>query len=269
MIQHFRAGILRLPDGMTLRGYLAARLNSDPMRITKKYAGASCLGKRTFSFCERSILSVGDIEMANVQLKHLEERFKLRLETGHPGIPLPYSPLATTLSSSSNSLEGLAGSGALIPPSIASLVSSVLPNLPNVNQTQMQNMKRQLATATTPNAPTSTAASGLNTPSGLTGLSQHNQQQSAIALTLSALLNGNSATTAAAAAATAGQVPAAQLSTATLQAAFLSSLTQQSHQPAATAVAQPSIATPHNQQAAVILANAILQAAQLQQQTAQ
>jgi hypothetical protein len=236
------------------------------MRITKKYAGASCLGKRTFSFCERSILSVGDIEMANVQLKHLEERFKLRLETGHPGIPLPYSPLATTLSSSSNSLGGLAGSGALIPPSIASLVSSVLPNLPNVNQIQMQNMNRQLATATTPNAPTSTAASGLNTPSGLTGLSQHKQQQSAIALTLSALLNGNSATTAAA---TAGQVPAAQLSTATLQAAFLSSLTQQSHQPAATAVAQPSIATPHNQQAAVILANAILQAAQLQQQTAQ
>ena len=269
MIQHFRAGILRLPDGMTLRGYLAARLNCDPMRITKKYAGASCLGKRTFSFCERSILSVGDIEMANVQLKHLEERFKLRLETGHPGIPLPYSPLATTLSSSSNSLGGLAGSGALIPPSIASLVSSVLPNLPNVNQIQMQNMNRQLATATTPNAPTSTAASGLNTPSGLTGLSQHKQQQSAIALTLSALLNGNSATTAAAAAATAGQVPAAQLSTATLQAAFLSSLTQQSHQPAATAVAQPSIATPHNQQAAVILANAILQAAQLQQQTAQ
>lgn len=269
MIQHFRAGILRLPDGMTLRGYLAARLNCDPMRITKKYAGASCLGKRTFSFCERSILSVGDIEMANVQLKHLEERFKLRLETGHPGIPLPYSPLATTLSSSSNSLGGLAGSGALIPPSIASLVSSVLPNLPNVNQIQMQNMNRQLATATTPNAPTSTAASGLNTPSGLTGLSQHNQQQSAIALTLSALLNGNSATTAAAAAATAGQVPAAQLSTATLQAAFLSSLTQQLHQPAAAAVAQPSIATPHNQQAAVILANAILQAAQLQQQTAQ
>lgn len=38
---------------MTLRGYLAEKLNCDPMRITKKYAGAACLGKRTFSFQDR------------------------------------------------------------------------------------------------------------------------------------------------------------------------------------------------------------------------
>ena len=53
VIRHFRAGLLRLPDGLTLRGYLAEKLNCDPMRITKKYAGAACLGKRTFSFQDR------------------------------------------------------------------------------------------------------------------------------------------------------------------------------------------------------------------------
>ena len=53
VIRHFRAGLLRLPDGLTLRGYLAEKLNCDPMRITKKYAGAACLGKRTFAFQDR------------------------------------------------------------------------------------------------------------------------------------------------------------------------------------------------------------------------
>jgi hypothetical protein len=53
VIRHFRSGLLRIEDGMTLRGYLAEKLNCDPMRITKKYAGAACLGKRTFAFQDR------------------------------------------------------------------------------------------------------------------------------------------------------------------------------------------------------------------------
>ena len=53
VIRHFRSGLLRIEDGMTLRGFLAEKLNCDPMRITKKYAGAACLGKRTFAFQDR------------------------------------------------------------------------------------------------------------------------------------------------------------------------------------------------------------------------
>ena len=53
IIHFFRTGLLTPPDGMTLRSYLADKLNCDPMRITKKFAGASCLGKRLYHLCER------------------------------------------------------------------------------------------------------------------------------------------------------------------------------------------------------------------------
>jgi hypothetical protein len=51
IIYFYQNGILQLPEGVTLRSYLAERLNCDPMRITKKIAGASCcLGKRVPPF---------------------------------------------------------------------------------------------------------------------------------------------------------------------------------------------------------------------------
>lgn len=48
IIEYFNSGLLELPEGTTLRSYLADKLNCDPMRITKKFSGASCLGKRVF-----------------------------------------------------------------------------------------------------------------------------------------------------------------------------------------------------------------------------
>ncbi|KAJ8611381.1 hypothetical protein CTAYLR_006496 [Chrysophaeum taylorii] len=48
IIEFFNSGLLELPEGTTLRSYLADKLNCDPMRITKKFSGASCLGKRVF-----------------------------------------------------------------------------------------------------------------------------------------------------------------------------------------------------------------------------
>ena len=53
VINHFRNGLLILPEGATLRSFLAQKLNCDPMRITKKFAKASCLGKRVYHLCER------------------------------------------------------------------------------------------------------------------------------------------------------------------------------------------------------------------------
>jgi len=89
IIHHFRAGLLTLPEGMTLRSYLASKLSCDPMRITKKFAGASCLGKRIYHLCERSQITINDIEIARVELAQLEQRFRLRVEHGQSGIPLP------------------------------------------------------------------------------------------------------------------------------------------------------------------------------------
>ncbi|KAH8060510.1 hypothetical protein JL722_4613 [Aureococcus anophagefferens] len=48
IIELFNTGLLELPEGATLRSYLAQKLSCDPMRITKKFSGASCLGKRVF-----------------------------------------------------------------------------------------------------------------------------------------------------------------------------------------------------------------------------
>ena len=77
-----------LPEGKTLRSHLAEKLRCDPMRITKKYAGASCLGKRIRHLCESPKFSRQDIERAKSEIDHLEQRFHMRLEQG-VGVPLP------------------------------------------------------------------------------------------------------------------------------------------------------------------------------------
>ncbi|KAI2502475.1 hypothetical protein MHU86_11981 [Fragilaria crotonensis] len=89
IIHHFSTGLLTLPEGTTLRSYLAEKLACDPMRITKKFAGASCLGKRVFHLCDQTKATVGDIEMAKVELAQLEHRFRLRIHHGQSGVPLP------------------------------------------------------------------------------------------------------------------------------------------------------------------------------------
>ena len=48
VIQDFNNGFLNAPAGTTLRTYLSDKLNCDPMRITKKFTGDACIGKRVF-----------------------------------------------------------------------------------------------------------------------------------------------------------------------------------------------------------------------------
>jgi len=48
LIRDFEAGLLPLENGATLRAYLSKKLNCDPMRISKKFAGQKCLGKQIF-----------------------------------------------------------------------------------------------------------------------------------------------------------------------------------------------------------------------------
>jgi len=78
IIHYFSTGILTLPEGLTLRAYLAQKLNCDPMRITKKYAGASCLGKRVYHLSDRGENSGSDFERAKIELAHKEKVFRAR-----------------------------------------------------------------------------------------------------------------------------------------------------------------------------------------------
>ena len=48
VIHDFNNGFLDAPAGTTLRTYLSDKLNCDPMRITKKFTGDACIGKRVF-----------------------------------------------------------------------------------------------------------------------------------------------------------------------------------------------------------------------------
>lgn len=45
LITEFKQGLLPLTDGTTLRTFLSKLLNCDPMRISKKFVGAKCIGK--------------------------------------------------------------------------------------------------------------------------------------------------------------------------------------------------------------------------------
>jgi len=88
VIHHFSSGLITLPEGKTLRTFLADKLKCDPMRITKKFAGASCLSKKIHTLCERPQFTPQEIEAARIEIDRLEERFLLRLEHG-PGVALP------------------------------------------------------------------------------------------------------------------------------------------------------------------------------------
>lgn len=98
IIHYFSLGVLQLPDGTTLRAYLAQKLDCDPMRITKKFTGTNCLGKRVYHSCERTTATYEVAKQAVGELAELEARFQARLErnkekrTGILGIEVSQPP---------------------------------------------------------------------------------------------------------------------------------------------------------------------------------
>lgn len=80
VIQDFNSGFLNAPAGTTLRSYLSEKLQCDPMRITKKFTGDACIGKRVFHPAVRSANNVAAIEKAQSELDALERRWRRRLE---------------------------------------------------------------------------------------------------------------------------------------------------------------------------------------------
>lgn len=67
VIQDFNYGYLDAPAGTTLRTYLSEKLKCDPMRITKKFTGDACIGKRVFHPAVRSPENAAAIDQAQVQ----------------------------------------------------------------------------------------------------------------------------------------------------------------------------------------------------------
>jgi hypothetical protein len=80
VIQDFNSGYLNAPPGTTLRTYLSDKLNCDPMRITKKFTGDSCIGKRVFHPAVRCSSNAALIDKAQSELDALERRWRKRLE---------------------------------------------------------------------------------------------------------------------------------------------------------------------------------------------
>ena len=68
VIQDFNSGFLNAPAGTTLRSYLSEKLRCDPMRITKKFTGDACIGKRVFHPAVRSASNAAAIDKAQVRI---------------------------------------------------------------------------------------------------------------------------------------------------------------------------------------------------------
>ena len=113
VIEAFNAGILELNEnerGVTLRSYLSKKLGCDPMRITKKYTGASCLGKKVYHSDNYKYLNRTEVESATSELKILEQRFRSKLEEmNKKKIP------AACLSISTPAIDALVRSDSLTP----------------------------------------------------------------------------------------------------------------------------------------------------------
>jgi len=81
LIYEFKQGLLPLTEGTTLRTFLSKLLNCDPMRISKKFVGANCIGKQVFRRRQQELekLSSDQIEVQQRELGELERKFLERV----------------------------------------------------------------------------------------------------------------------------------------------------------------------------------------------
>jgi hypothetical protein len=96
------------------------------MRITKKFAGASCLGKRVYHLCDRSQATATEIEVAKQELGGLEHRFRLRVDHGQSGVPLPVNNVMPATPTVGYAVQQVAA-----PSWFATMPASGLPLAPN------------------------------------------------------------------------------------------------------------------------------------------
>eukprot|EP00984_Skeletonema_dohrnii_P035095 scaffold34615_cov93-Skeletonema_dohrnii-CCMP3373.AAC.1 len=104
LIQEFKAGLLPLTDGTTLRTFLSKLLNCDPMRISKKFVGSNCIGKQIFRRRGADVnnLTPDQVQQTRLELSELEKKFLDRVSR---------SKSSKSSSSRSKSAGGMAGAG--------------------------------------------------------------------------------------------------------------------------------------------------------------
>jgi hypothetical protein len=134
IIQAFNEGTLavqnsRVGGQLTLRAYLAEKLNCDPMRITKKFTGAACLGKRVYHKVGAPTRTQEEIDGVTRELEQLEKNFRGKveevarkksdemavstmnlLELRDSGIPIDEYSSAQSIASSSSAMIGATNS---------------------------------------------------------------------------------------------------------------------------------------------------------------
>ena len=92
VIRDFNYGYLNAPAGTTLRTYLSEKLKCDPMRITKKFTGDACIGKRVFHPAVRSADNAAALDQAQVSAPERSKSFGrvyLLCLTRHVSLPIP------------------------------------------------------------------------------------------------------------------------------------------------------------------------------------
>lgn len=80
MIQLFNQGLLPIQSGTTLRSYLSKQLQCNPMRVTKKFSGSSCIGKQIFQPCDETSVNMELIKRGELELNKLENTFRSRIK---------------------------------------------------------------------------------------------------------------------------------------------------------------------------------------------
>jgi hypothetical protein len=149
-----------------LRSYLADKLNCDPMRVTKKYAGASCLGRRVYHFHNRPQPTVAQIQLARAELDLLEQRFRQRVEEGRSGGP---NPSASLLMNSFNYAVAQAQPN-----------TNAFANPAAALQALLMNLAAATATTAAPSPPAQMQPVNINASSAILGMTQQALQQSSV-----------------------------------------------------------------------------------------
>ncbi len=129
LIQEFKAGLLPLTDGTTLRTFLSKLLNCDPMRISKKFVGSNCIGKQVFRrrTADLNRLTPEQIQQSRNELSELERRFLERVAqtnrvkntatNSQPVVATPkYEPLTSAQQTASDVNNAWTNPGWLQPP---------------------------------------------------------------------------------------------------------------------------------------------------------
>jgi hypothetical protein len=80
MIQLFNQGLLPIQSGTTLRSYLSKQLQCNPMRVTKKFSGSSCIGKQIFQPCDETSVNIDLMKKGELELIKLENTFRSRIK---------------------------------------------------------------------------------------------------------------------------------------------------------------------------------------------